>query len=294
MNILISVNTDYLEKAKTMLFSLRLHNNEKIVVYLLNHSLSQEQVGGFSDYLRDKCQIDTISIDVKQTEFDNMPLGEMHFSIEMYYRVLAQYLLPHELERILWLDADIIILKDIRQFYNQNIDEFYYVVCADRSPDSKSVKISKKQLGLKDDHKYFNSGVMLINLNFLRKQVLRSDIIQTSQLLSEKLTYPDQDLLNCMYSGKVKYADSEIYNYQVKDDPFISKDIMDKIAILHYCGKKKPWIYTDVRSSSMPYWRVRYLQGYKNEVKGLYKNLIIDSLKQTICFLKDYFKVKKK
>lgn len=293
MNILISVNTDYLDKAKTMLFSLRLHNSEKIVVYLLNHSLSQEQVEGFSDYLRDKCQIDLITIEVKQTEFDNMPLGEMHFSIEMYYRVLAQYLLPQELERILWLDADIIILKNISEFYDQNIDGAYYVVCADRSPDSKSVKNSKKQLGLNDNHIYFNSGVMLINLKFLRKQVLRSDIIQTSQLLSDKLTYPDQDLLNYMYSGKVKYADSETFNYQVKDDPFIPKDVISRIAILHYCGKKKPWIYTDVRSSSLPYWRVRYIQGYKNEVKGLYKNLIIDSLNQTIGFLKDYFKVKK-
>ena len=287
MNILISVNTDFLEKAKTMLFSLREHNNVDITVYLLNHSLSHDNVESFSGYLDKVCQIKLIEIDVSRTDFDNMPLGELHFSIEMYYRILAQFLLPEDIGRILWL----IILKDISAFYNLEFDNKFYVVCADRSNDKQSVKQTKEKVGIDSKHVYFNSGVMLMNLNKLRNETFQNDIISTCQKKSHCLTYPDQDLLNYMFTGKVKYSDSSIYNYQVKNEMVIPKDVLSKIAILHYCGPWKPWIYTDIKRSSLPYWKIRCMQGFKKEAKNTYRNLIIDKWKELVGFIKDYFRI---
>lgn len=293
MNVLISVNENYLDKAKTMLYSLALHNKEELVVYFLNHSLSKEMVNEFRVYLKNVCNTTLIEINVKNTELDNMPLGELHFSIEMYYRVLAQFILPKKLDRILWLDADIIILKDLYHFYHQDFDGKYYVVCANRNYDSNSISDIKEKVGIDQKHIYFNSGVMLMNLEQLRVKTSKDIIISTSNTLKKKLTYPDQDILNYLYCKNVKYADLVTFNYQVKDDDSIPAEMMQKIAILHYCGSSKPWLYSDIKRSSLSYWQVRYRQGYKNEAKNIYKNLIMDCLHRLVGLIKDYFQLRK-
>ena len=294
MNILISVNKSYLDKAQTMLFSLREHNNGDITVFLFNHSLCDQDVSSFSNYLKENCDINLVAIDVKKTEFDNMPLGDLHFSVEMYYRILAQFFLPEDLDRILWLDADIVILKDLSSFYSQEFDNSFYVVCADRDCDSENAKRIKQKLGIDQRNIYFNSGVLLINLEQLRNNTTKREIVSISNSLRDKLTYPDQDLLNYLYNQNVKYADYEVFNYQVKDDVTIPKEKKDRIAILHYSGSSKPWIYSQIRSSSLPYWQIRYRQGLKKEVKNVYKNLIIDRLYCLFGYIYDYIRLRKK
>ena len=51
MNILISVNRDYLDKAETMLHSLRRNDSEDVTVYLINHSLDSVDLNKFEKYL---------------------------------------------------------------------------------------------------------------------------------------------------------------------------------------------------------------------------------------------------
>ena len=64
MNILISVNRSYFEQAKTMLHSLRRHNQEDITVYLLNRSLDPIAVNKFESYLRKHLRIHLEIIDI--------------------------------------------------------------------------------------------------------------------------------------------------------------------------------------------------------------------------------------
>jgi len=262
MNILISVNESYLDKAQTMLFSLRLHTKGEVVVYLMNHKLSADIVQEFRSYLSKRCNIELVEIDVKNTALDSLPLGKYNFSIEMYYRILAQFLLPSTIDRILWLDADIILLKDISEFYNLPVSkDTMYVVCQDRNAEGELVKKCKEDLGLPPEHNYFNSGVLLMNLQGLRKMTDKETIIFKCLSLKEKLRFPDQDILNALYWRNVQYADWRVYNYQLTGVARILDDEAREIAILHYSGGAKPWDYKCMNRSSKHYWRIRVMQG---------------------------------
>ena len=269
MNILISVNEKYLDKAETMLFSLKRNTKEPIAVYLLNRSLPQDHIFRFEQYLERVGIAALYVINVDSAFFDAFPL-EIQFSIETYYRILAQFLLPETLDRVLWLDADIIILRDIGEFYHQSFDGMKYVVCPDKNEDSWELRIQKERLGIPDTHIYFNAGVMLMDLELLRQETKREMIMQKCLELKDKLLYLDQDILNTLYSGQVKYAEQKIYNYQLSDIRKLPKEDADQVSILHYTGHKKPWDYHYMNNASKYYWKARYAQGHRVETVKSY------------------------
>ena len=271
LNVLISVDKDYLDKALTMLFSLHMHSNEEITVYLLNHSLLPSDIESAQEYLAKTCSIALQCINVKDTVFDGMPLGSQHFSIEMYYRLFAQFFLPDCIDRVLWLDADIIVLKSLSDFYHQDFDGKKYVAAADYGVNNlKYWKAIKGKLGLPETYVYFNSGVLLINLECLRKETSEDSIIGKASLIREKLTLPDQDILNYLYHDDVKYADWKIYNYQYSGKNGIETEDFQRIAVLHYVGSNKPWKYWCLNGGSRYYWKIRIQQGYWKEAVVTY------------------------
>lgn len=262
MNVLISVDKNYLDSALTMLFSLRRYVHEEITVYLLNHSLSAEDIDYSAEYLRKKCSILLQCINVKNKTIDHMPVVA-HFSVEMYYRIFAQFFLPDSIERVLWLDADIIVLKDISSFYHQSFDGKKYIVASDYGVNSFEYwKAHRMKLGLPDEYEYFNSGVMLMNLKCLRKETSEETILKAIEAIRDELILPDQDVLNCLYQEDVKYVDWRVYNFQYGSNRRIDSDELQKIAILHYVSGRKPWKYWNITSDSKHYWKVRVQQGF--------------------------------
>ena len=260
MNILISVNESYLDKAESMLLSVRKHTVEPLDIYLLNHSLTEQQTASLDKYLK-RHNISLHIVDTKFTKLDRMTLGNSHFSIEMYYRIIAQFLLPSSLDRILWLDADIIVLKDLKEFYFQNFDDKAMVVCPDSKYNSGLVSKIKVKLGLPEEHIYFNSGVLLLNLPYLREKTELSHIVSVANELEDRLTYPDQDILNYLYQNEVKYAEWKKYNFQVIEMRRADKATLSEVVIVHYSGPYKPWDYSHINSLSKYYWRIAILRG---------------------------------
>ncbi len=272
-----------------MLFSASRSTKEAISVYLLNHGLSKDKVSDLKHFLRKKCRSTLEVVDIPETALDNMPIGDLNFSIEMYYRIIAQFLLPKELDRILWLDADIIVLKNIAPFYHQDFCAKKYVVCADAAGNSPWVTEVKEKLQLPVEHQYFNSGVLLINLELLRQETNLDSILRRSNELRDKLTYPDQDILNTLYTYDVLYADWKQYNYQLIGKPRIPKNEQNQIVILHYTGGRKPWFPDYLCPSAKHYWKARVKQGHFFEACGAYGRRIKDLTKGYFSSLKALF-----
>lgn len=260
MDILISVNEKYLDKAETMLLSLRRCTKEALRVHLMTHALAQKSIAKLDNFLR-RNGMQLSVVDVTSTALDALPLGNRHFSIEMYYRLLAQFLLPEELDRVLWLDADIVVTKDLESFYHQSFDGKLLCACQDKSDGNAELTGIKKKLGLPPEHVYFNSGVLLLNLSGLRRETTQAQIVALANQLSSLLTYPDQDILNTLYHGKVKYLPWRVYNYQVLYEAEIDGQIAKDVAIYHYVGETKPWDYHYVWPSSAPYYAVQRMRG---------------------------------
>lgn len=164
----------------------------------------------------------------------------LRWSPVIFYRLFAHKKI-HTIGKILYLDSDTLVFKDLTSLYNTDITN-YAIGGIEDFGNSVIVKKETHQY-IKDfiqkymDNKpYINSGVLLINLKEMAKfeqKFLTADI---------KLKYPDQDLINYVLHKHIKYLPKE-YNF-IYDTPFLfpNKPNPENYAIIH-CYSVKPYIY---------------------------------------------------
>ncbi len=253
MNILLAANNNYLKYVENLIFSVKTNMRKNdLKIYFINQNTSQKKINELKKRVERKYKIEFEIINISKDIFYNLPILA-HFSVEMYFRLIAQYILPKELDRILWLDVDIVCLKNIEEFYCQSFDNRSMIVCADSLCEEMALKEHKNNLGMKYESKYFNSGVLLLNLKKMRRKYKMDDIINMSVQYKDKLKFPDQDILNVLYEGDVKYV-NKYYNYQLIYKNNISQEDIDRIVLLHYTGPEKPWRFKCINKTSKYYW----------------------------------------
>lgn len=239
MNILISVCEAFLSPAKVMLYSLSRYN-DGLTVYLIYSSLTEEQIDSLSEFVHRQCNGKLIAIYAGKY-FTDVPLSEQYGKPELYYRLLAPYILPIELERILYLDADIIVNGSLAEFYTQSFDGEYVAVVKDRFDFCDEVVAQKKKLGLTEEDVYFNSGVILFNLEEFRKNISLNTIFDFIKENRDRLFYFDQDILNCLLLHHKKLCDQK-YNFQAYPfEELNMEEIEANTIVLHYTDVPKPW-----------------------------------------------------
>jgi lipopolysaccharide biosynthesis glycosyltransferase len=170
--------------------------------------------------------------------------------LEAYLRLLLPDLLP-EYEKILYLDADLIVMDSLSKLWDFPIGDSAIGGAIDSISIFKGDGILKhfKALQLPEHHIYFNSGVMLLNLEVLREMQLLEVVKEWVQKYPNLMPFSDQDVLNALFVGKVSYFDLR-WNLQV---PLIapiklgwkcSREHVQAVsdpAIVHYVTARKPW-----------------------------------------------------
>ncbi len=247
MNILVTLDSNYINPLKTMLKSLFLNNRgEAFSIYLMHSSIKEHELEDLEQYMQQEGQ-DLIIIPVGEEQFRDAPVVK-HFTKEMYYRLLAYQVLPQDLERILYLDPDILIINEIRTLYDMEISEYLYAAAFhDRSilTDINKVRFPGYEIA-----EYYNSGVLLMNLERQRVEIKEEAIYKFVEENRKRLFLPDQDILNGLYSAKIKNIDELLYNfdarfyfyYRLANKNKVDMDyVIQNTAIIHFCGKKKPW-----------------------------------------------------
>ena len=265
MNILLCLDKTYLDKAKTMLESLKRFTDKTMTVYIMSHGLKGQSVDNVLNYLQKKLHITVNMIDVDSNIVQGMTEGAMDFySIEMYYRILAQFYIPKDVQRVLYLDADIIIKACIDDFYEQSFDEFSLVAIEDVNSPKSHMREHFNKLGLSKSGRYFNSGVLLMNLVKLRKGRGLQEILEVISRMQPVLQFPDQDVLNVLYENDVKYVETA-FNCQLNSPEIMESTNYEDMAVLHFAGIYKPWNFRFQLKPARYYWEVRLAQGYRLE-----------------------------
>lgn len=243
MNILISVNANYFEAARVMLRSLFFHNkNSDIVIYLFYSDLNIQEL----KMLRLLIEQNKGTLFVKKIDDDVMKNVPVSFlSKETYYRLMAPSILPQNLERILYLDVDMIVVGDIREIYEADfLDRLFMAV-----PDTSSgIEVVKKNLHMKKGSTYINAGVLLLNLELLRQEFNLEEALDYARKYPNRVPNCDQDVINGLYSDRIGYLEW-MYNYEARFHsiseilvwPFQCRKLMRRIKIIHYMGAGKPW-----------------------------------------------------
>lgn len=245
MNILVTLNSNYIKPLKVMLKSLFLNNAEdKFCIYVMHSRLSDDEVADIQNFVAANGSSSKI-IRIDDKVFENAPVI-FHYPREMYYRLLAFKFLPPELDRILYLDPDILVLNPVKELYYTDMGDYLYAAAYH---DVISIKeINRLRLNPYEIEAYYNSGVLLINLELQRELVDENLIFEFVEKNKAKLIMPDQDVLNALYSKKIKSLDEKLYNYDSRyygiyklKSKWDMDMVINKTVFLHFCGKKKPW-----------------------------------------------------
>lgn len=116
-----------------------------------------------------------------------------------WYRIFLPRLLP-ELERVLYLDGDLIARESVRPLWQKDLGDNY--LAAVTNVFQRDHVHRPADLGLPPDQSYFNSGVLLMNLELMRREGCTAALVDWAHGHWEKLAWPEQDALNVVLGGR--------------------------------------------------------------------------------------------
>ena len=249
MNILLTLDRNYLPALPALLKSLFLNNpKEQIHVYLVHDAMTPDEWEP-AHRLCARHLAKLIPIKVGNELFGDAPAG-FHYSRAMYYRLLAFKLLPASLNKVLYLDPDILVINQLRPLYTLDLSRHLYAAAAHTGLTNLSTYVNQIRLNTFDAEYYFNSGVILMNLRRLRREVNSAKIFEYIASHGNELILPDQDVFNALYGKHTLSLADSLYNYDsrrfeaylLKSGGEMTMDwVMRNTVILHFCGKRKPW-----------------------------------------------------
>jgi len=249
MNILFTLDRNYLTPLRVTLTSLFINNpNEAFDIYIAADGFTQEDHSSIHS-LCARFHAAYHPVAVEETWFKSAPTLR-YYSRAMYYRLLAAKMLPEALERILYLDPDMLVIGSIRPLYETEMGDYLYAACIHKGLVDLSTPVNKIRLSTYETKGYFNSGMLLMNLPRIRETVFPQVIFDYVRENHALLVLPDQDVLNGLYGEHILALDERLWNYDVRryNEYRISSTgehalpwVMENTAILHFCGKRKPW-----------------------------------------------------
>lgn len=198
--------------------------------------------------------ISFIKIDIE--EYDGLPKTVDYISPITYARLnITEYL--KEINKVIYLDIDIVVNQDIQILWNQNTEGFAIAACKDPYIENLNSDY-KKIIGLSEQQIYFNAGIIVFNLDICRKMDLFSKCIEWSMKYDGIFKYQDQDILNGVLAGNVKYLNSR-FNFTINHLGLVKKkikiDVEKPICIYHHVGSGKPWHNTSLFNGCRQFYK---------------------------------------
>ena len=261
MNIMISINRDYMKYACIMLMSLKEHHKDMLLsVYILHNELTDEDFMMMDEIIGSE-GIELIPVFIPEGTVRDFQIGEWPESAA--YRLLVTDLFAGSLERILHLDVDILIMGDISGFYNTSFEDNYLVGCEDFLADEERRRKCQK-FGKDENACLLNSGVLMFNIPKLSEDgfYYRVYVDILKKYPNIQIEYPDQDMLNLLFSDKTKYMDRIKYNYNPlsykKNDQEHFYDSLEELekncSIIHMISGTKSWVNVIKTASDDLWW----------------------------------------
>lgn len=292
-DIVINTDDNYIQHAMAMLCSLYENNREHdITVHVLQKDLSEKSrdyITGLSERYGNKAIFHTVN---------EQPLHGVQFrknrplSMAAYYRLLLSSILPQELDRVLYLDCDIIVVRNIKEIFGIEIDNYALAASLDHFPYTQQHRL---QLHMEVGERTFCSGIMLVNLKYWREHHVEPGLLEYAKRHRKEIYLHDQDVLNYYFKKKWFLLPPKWNRVACSIKPlpcchyrdFDLRDYVFSPMLYHYASFNiKPWYDAPSPCKDM---YIRHLQksGYKeirfNKVsKGTYIQLSYITLKYKI------------
>lgn len=273
MNLVFSFDEGYVSTFKVLLHSIYVNNpNESFDIYLLHYEMDQEVLNNLQMAMEAyDFQFYPTNCRLFLEESEDVTINR-YYTVEMYLWLFAPFILPEEVDRALYLDPDIINLNKLHRLYALDFEDNLFVAMDYEIKNKVIQPFNNLRLGTHKAEHYFNSGVVLMNIEKLRQERNPEEIMNAVVQNKAILILPDQDIFNHLYFGEIKNAAWERYNldprlYQVfqlvRPEEYNQKWVEEQVVFIHYCGKRKPWKERDKYKMDLG----QYYFEYENKLK---------------------------
>lgn len=243
-NVLVTINRGYVKHFYVMLTSLLDNTVTAVNVYVMHDDLTEQD----EEDIRNRFSTVSFSFIFMEKFFcDGFPTTK-RYPYTVYYRIFAPLLLPKTLDRILYLDCDLIVHNSIDEFYDGDFKGNLLIACSHAGAFLRL--INKIRLGGKKNSVYMNTGVLLMNLPLLRKSIDLEQVKAYTRRCKRRLILFDQDILYALFGHRVLRENTLRYNLSDRQifwhNRFHCKKITaewleENNVIAHYIGRNKPW-----------------------------------------------------
>lgn len=278
INLATSTDDKYARYAFVMIVS-ALENKlpgDEICFYLMNSGLQKRYLDDFKELEKEYEGFIFSPLYIDSERFSKkLPVDEK-WPIAIYYRLMLPDILPEDVSRLIYTDVDVIINKPLNDLFDIDLEGKLICACEDYGTDEEAARsVYMIDHLLQKGKKYYNSGVLMLDIAGLKAQYSFDDYMKTAMELLDRLHAPDQDVINYVHQDEIKEIDKNIYNMLAKRayaDGMKLDEICEKCSIIHYANQK-PWsgkfIHCD---TEILWWNYARLTPYKEELTEEFMN----------------------
>jgi len=258
INILLASDDNYAQHLGVVLCSI--FENRKgiyvINIYIIDGGLSKESKLKLEE-LEYRYNFKIKYLDAQKEIFKNYPKLS-HWGDIIYNKLLVDRLLP-DIDKVLYLDCDLVVLGDVRELYSTNIEN-KVLAAAERSEN----EFLKERVVIdKSIKNYFNAGVLLFNLKEFRRKKIGKKCLHFIEKNAQEVDYPEQDALNYVIDNNFVELRHK-YNFLVANP---MKKSFKKPFIIHYNSKIKPWHQININPYNKYYIKYLSMSPWKENAK---------------------------
>lgn len=237
-------------------------DENKYQIKILYTNVSSENIRRIKKYEKENINIEFVDLNKQLEDIKEKLYTRNYFSNTTYYRLFIPELYP-EYKKAIYIDSDTICLTDIANLYNIDMENNLIAGVPDGAIQAIDVfkDYVERVVGVSDYNNYFNAGIIVMNLEELRKYKFQDKFIYMLGKVRFEVAQ-DQDYMNRLCKGRVKLLD-----FSWNRMPIMGKQSGD-INIIHYNLGAKPWYFDDVLYQEH-FWKYAEKTDFYNEIKEI-------------------------
>ncbi len=241
-------------------------SNNYYKIHILHHNLRDADRKILEEYNSDICSIIFIDVEKELNNVAEKLTLRDYYTNTIYYRLFIETLCPNY-DKVVYLDADTILLDDVANLYNHDVKNYLAGVIMEDVMNNYDVfgTYSERVLGIHRT-KYFNSGILVLNLKKFREEKIRDKFLDILNKFRFVLA-PDQDYLNLLCKDKVLYIEHGWNRAPIPNTELTR----NKLKLVHYKITWKPWKYDNVMYGEY-FWHYATKTKYYDLLKQMQEN----------------------
>jgi len=267
MNIVFSADNSYAQHLAVTIASILKSclSGEVLSIYIIDDGISAENKAKLERHWpTSRLTVKWIKSDA--SKYPKLPISRGR--ITTYHRLYIGSLLPLDIKKVIWLDCDLIFLRDITDLWKHDVSNHHFFAAQDSVIPTLGSLCGIKgtdKLGLSRSLPYFNAGVLLINLDWWRRFDVKNKAIKYLQDNFENNYFWDQDALNAVLAkhctlldsrwNQIDYAYNRLFSRRRNLYKKRGKSSIETPWVMHYAGCWKPWLYQSKRESHQLYFK---------------------------------------